>query len=158
MAEESLKAQVVLTVDDSGATKSIDNLTGAINEAGASAQSWAQQVGDLKKQLASVDPSSREWTELALQYKELGGSSKVVSQSVDELKGRLNDLGANVPTEPVKNFRQQIKDLTNELQTTNLPKTSAEYQQLKTRLEQVKDAQKDFNEEIGANAAREEVE
>ena len=152
MAEESLKAQVVLTVDDSGATKSIDNLTGAINEAGASAQGWAQQVGDLKKQLASVDPSSREWTELALQYKELGGSSKVVSQSVDELKGRLNDLGANVPTEPVKNFKQQIKELTNELQTTNLPKTSAEYQQLKTRLEQLKDAQKDFNEEIGANA------
>ena len=152
MAEENLKAQVVLTVDDSGATKSIDNLTGAINEAGASAQGWAQQVGDLKKQLASVDPSSREWTELALQYKELGGSSKVVSQSVDELKGRLNDLGANVPTEPVKNFRQQIKDLTNELQTTNLPKTSAEYQNLKTRLEQLKDAQKDFNEEIGANA------
>ena len=152
MAEENLKAQVVLTVDDSGATKSIDNLTGAINEAGASAQGWAQQVGDLKKQLASVDPSSREWAELALQYKELGGSSKVVSQSVDELKGRLNDLGANVPTEPVKNFRQQIKDLTNELQTTNLPKTSAEYQQLKTRLEQLKDAQKDFNEEIGANA------
>jgi len=152
MAEENLKAQVILTVDDSGATKSIDNLTGAINEAGASAQGWAQQVGDLKKQLASVDPSSREWTELALQYKELGGSSKVVSQSVEELKGRLNDLGANVPTEPVKNFRQQIKDLTNELQTTNLPKTSAEYQNLKTRLEQLKDAQKDFNEEIGANA------
>jgi hypothetical protein len=152
MAEENLKAQVVLTVDDSGATKSIDNLTGAINNAGASAKSWAQQVGDLKKQLASVDPSSREWAELALQYKELGGSSKVVSQSVEDLKARLNDLGANVPTEPVKNFRQQIKDLTNELQTTNLPKTSEEYQNLKRRLEQLKDAQKDFNEEIGANA------
>lgn len=152
MAEENLKAQVVLTVDDSGATKSIDNLASSINEAGDSAKSWAQQVGDLKKQLASVDPSSREWAELALQYKELGGSSKVVSQSVEELKGRLNDLGANVPAEPVKNFRQQIKELTNELQTTNLPKTSEEYQNLKRRLEQLKDAQKDFNEEIGANA------
>lgn len=152
MAEESLKAQVVLTVDDSGAVQSVNNLAGAINTAGQASQSWAQQVGNLKKQLSSLDPSSKEWTELALQYKELGGSSKVVSESVEELKAKLNDLGSNVPTEPVKNFRQQIKELTNELQTTNLPKTSAEYQALKTRLEQLKDAQKDFNEEIGANA------
>lgn len=152
MAEESLKAQVVLTVDDSGAVQSVNNLAGAINTAGQASQSWAQQVGNLKKQLSSLDPSSKEWTELALQYRELGGSSKVVSESVEELKAKLSNLGANVPTEPVKNFRQQIKELTNELQTTNLPKTSAEYQQLKTRLEQLKDAQKDFNEEIGANA------
>lgn len=152
MAEESLKAQVILTVDDSGAVQSVNNLAGAINTAGQASQSWAQQVGNLKKQLSSLDPSSKEWTELALQYRELGGSSKVVSQSVDELKAKLNDLGSNVPTEPVKNFRQQIKELTNELQTTQLPKTSAEYQALKTRLEQLKDAQKDFNEEIGANA------
>jgi len=152
MAEESLKAQVVLTVDDSGAVQSVNNLAGAINTAGQASQSWAQQVGNLKKQLSSLDPSSKEWTELAIQYRELGGSSKVVSESVEELKAKLDNLGANVPTEPVKNFRQQIKELTNELQTTNLPKTSAEYQQLKTRLEQLKDAQKDFNEEIGANA------
>ena len=152
MAEESLKAQVTLTVDDSGAVQSVNNLAGAINTAGQASQSWAQQVGNLKKQLSSLDPSSKEWTELALQYRELGGSSKVVSESVEELKAKLNDLGGNVPTEPVKNFRQQIKELTNELQTTNLPKTSAEYQNLKGRLEQLKDAQKDFNEEIGANA------
>lgn len=152
MAEESLKAQVTLTIDDSGAVQSVNNLAGAINTAGEASQSWAQQVGNLKKQLSSLDPSSKEWTELAIQYRELGGSSKVVSESVDELKAKLSNLGANVPTEPVKNFKQQIKELTNELQTTNLPKTSAEYQQLKTRLEQLKDAQKDFNEEIGANA------
>lgn len=152
MAEESLKAQVVLTVDDSGAVQSVNNLAGAINTAGQASQSWAQQVGNLKKQLSSLDPSSKEWTELALQYRELGGSSKVVSESVEDLKAKLSNLGANVPTEPVKNFKQQIKELTNELQTTNLPKTSAEYQALKTRLEQLKDAQKDFNEEIGANA------
>jgi hypothetical protein len=152
MAEESLKAQVTLTVDDSGAVQSVNNLAGAINTAGQASQSWAQQVGNLKKQLSSLDPSSKEWTELALQYRELGGSSKVVSESVEELKAKLNDLGGNVPTEPVKNFRQQIKELTNELQTTNLPKTSEEYQNLKRRLEQLKDAQKDFNEEIGANA------
>jgi len=152
MAEESLKAQVVLTVDDSGAVQSVNNLAGAINTAGQASQSWAQNVGNLKKQLSSLDPSSKEWTELAIQYRELGGSSKVVSESVEELKAKLSNLGANVPTEPVKNFKQQIKELTNELQTTNLPKTSAEYQQLKTRLEQLKDAQKDFNEEIGANA------
>ena len=152
MAEESLKAQVVLTVDDSGAVQSVNNLSKAINTAGEASQSWAQQVGNLKKQLSSLDPSSKEWTELAIQYRELGGSSKVVSESVDELKAKLNDLGSNVPTEPVKNFRQQIKELTNELQTTNLPKTSEEYQNLKRQLEQLKDAQKDFNEEIGANA------
>ena len=152
MAEESLKAQVTLTVDDSGAVQSVNNLASAINTAGQASQSWAQQVGNLKKQLSSLDPSSKEWTELALQYRELGGSSKVVSESVEELKAKLNDLGGNVPTEPVKNFRQQIKELTNELQTTNLPKTSEEYQNLKRRLEQLKDAQKDFNEEIGANA------
>ena len=152
MAEESLKAQVTLTVDDSGAVQSVNNLASAINTAGQASQSWAQQVGNLKSQLSSLDPSSKEWTELALQYRELGGSSKVVSESVEELKAKLNDLGGNVPTEPVKNFRQQIKELTNELQTTNLPKTSEEYQNLKRRLEQLKDAQKDFNEEIGANA------
>jgi len=152
MAEESLKAQVVLTVDDSGAVQSVNNLAGAINTAGQASQSWAQNVGNLKKQLSSLDPSSKEWTELAIQYRELGGSSKVVSESVEDLKAKLSNLGANVPTEPVKNFKQQIKELTNELQTTNLPKTSAEYQALKTRLEQLKDAQKDFNEEIGANA------
>lgn len=152
MAEESLKAQVVLTVDDSGAVQSVNNLSKAINTAGEASQSWAQQVGNLKKQLSSLDPSSKEWTELAIQYRELGGSSKVVSESVEELKAKLSDLGGNVPTEPVKNFRQQIKELTNELQTTNLPKTSEEYQNLKRQLEQLKDAQKDFNEEIGANA------
>lgn len=152
MADESLKAQVVLTVDDSGAVQSVNNLSKAINTAGEASQSWAQQVGNLKKQLSSLDPSSKEWTELAIQYRELGGSSKVVSESVEELKAKLNDLGSNVPTEPVKNFRQQIKELTNELQTTNLPKTSEEYQNLKRQLEQLKDAQKDFNEEIGANA------
>jgi len=68
-------------------------------------------------------------------------------QNIDKLGTSVNKAG-----ESTKNFRQQIKELTNELQTTTLPKTSDEYLALKTRLEQLKDAQKDFNEEIGANA------
>jgi len=67
--------------------------------------------------------------------------------NIEKLGTSVNKAG-----ESTKNFRQQIKELTNELQTTTLPKTSDEYQALKTRLEELKDAQKDFNEEIGANA------
>lgn len=152
MAEENLKAQVVLTVDDSGATKSIDNLTGAINEAGASAQSWAQQVGDLKKQLASVDPSSREWAELALQYKELGGSAKIVSESTDELKARLESFGNNLPTEQTKTLKQQIRELQNTLTSGQIAQGTEEYKKLSAQLSELKDAQADFNEEISANA------
>ena len=67
--------------------------------------------------------------------------------NIDKLGNQVNKAG-----EAAKTFKTQIKELTNELQTTTLPKTSDEYQALKTRLEQLKDAQKDFNEEIGANA------
>jgi hypothetical protein len=67
--------------------------------------------------------------------------------NIDKLGNQVNKAG-----DAAKNFKTQIKELTNELQTTTLPKTSDEYQALKTRLEQLKDAQKDFNDEIGANA------
>jgi len=152
MAEENLKAQVILTVDDSGATKSIDNLASSINKAGDSAKGWAQQVGDLKKQLASVDPSSREWAELALQYKELGGSAKVVGQSTDELKARLDSFGKNLPTEQTKTLKQQIRELQNTLTSGQIAQGTDEYKKLSAQLSDLKDRQKDFNEEIGANA------
>lgn len=67
--------------------------------------------------------------------------------NIDKLGTQVNKAG-----DAAKNFKTQIRELTNELQTTTLPKTSDEYQALKRRLEQLKDAQKDFNEEIGANA------
>jgi hypothetical protein len=67
--------------------------------------------------------------------------------NIDKLGNQVNKAG-----DAAKNFKTQIRELTNELQTTTLPKTSDEYLALKTRLEQLKDAQKDFNEEIGANA------
>jgi hypothetical protein len=143
---------ITVTADDSGAIQSINKLGQEINTAGDASKSWIKQLGELKTQLSQLDPNSAQWAELAIQYKELGGSAKVVSQSFEDLKTQAAGVGGSIPTEPVKNFRQQIKELTNELQTTQLSKTSAEYLALKNRLEQLKDAQKDFNEEIGANA------
>ena len=143
---------ITVTADDSGAIQSINKLGQEINTAGDASKSWIKQLGELKTQLSQLDPNSAQWAELAIQYKELGGSAKVVSQGFEELKAQAAGVGGSIPTQPVKNFRQQIKELTNELQTTQISKTSAEYLALKNRLEQLKDAQKDFNEEIGANA------
>ncbi len=67
--------------------------------------------------------------------------------NINKVAGSVNAAG-----DSAKTFKQQIKELTNELQTSKLDKTSAEYQILKNRLSALKDAQKDFNEEIGANA------
>jgi len=67
--------------------------------------------------------------------------------NINKVAGSVNAAG-----DSAKTFKQQIKELTNELQTTKIDKTSAEYQILKNRLSELKDAQKDFNEEIGANA------
>ena len=151
MAENS-NILITVTADDSGAITKINKLGQEINTAGDASKSWIKQLGELKTQLNALDPKSAEWAELAIQYKELGGSAKVVSQSFEELKAQASGVGSSIPTEPVKNFRQQIKELTNELQTTRLDKTSDEYKALQTRLSELKDAQKDFNEEIGANA------
>lgn len=107
---------------------------------------------DLKKQLASVDPSSREWAELALQYKELGGSAKVVGESTDELKARLDSFGKNLPTEQTKTLKQQIRELQNTLTSGQIAQGTDEYKKLSAQLSDLKDRQKDFNEEIGANA------
>ena len=151
MAENS-NIIITVTADDSGAITKINKLGNEINTAGDASKSWIKQLGELKTQLGQLDPKSAEWANLAIQYKELGGSAKVVSQSFEELRAQSSGVGSAIPTEPVKNFRQQIKELTNELQTTRLDKTSAEYKALVNRLEQAKDAQKDFNENIGANA------
>jgi hypothetical protein len=151
MAENS-NILITVTADDSGAITKINKLGQEINTAGDASKSWIKQLGELKTQLNALDPKSAEWAELAIQYKELGGSAKVVSQSFEELKAQASGVGSSIPTEPVKNFRQQIKELTNELQTSRLDKTSDEYKALQTRLSELKDAQKDFNEEIGANA------
>lgn len=151
MAENS-NIVITVTADDSGAITKINKLGNEINTAGDASKSWIKQLGELKTQLAGLDPKSSEYAALALEYRELGGSAKVVSQSFEELKAQSAGVGNAIPTEPVKNFRQQIKELTNALQTSNLDKTSAEYKSLQLRLEQAKDAQKDFNENIGANA------
>lgn len=151
MAENS-NIIITVTADDSGAITKINKLGNEINTAGDASKSWIKQLGELKTQLGQLDPKSAEWANLAIQYKELGGSAKVVSQSFEELRAQSSGVGSAIPTEPVKNFRQQIKELTNELQTTRLDKTSDEYRSLVNRLEAAKDAQKDFNENIGANA------
>jgi hypothetical protein len=149
---ENTNIIITVTADDSGAITKINKLGNEINTAGAASKSWIKQLGELKTQLAALDPKSAEWAALAMEYKELGGSAKVVSQSFEELTAQAGSVGNSIPTEPVKNFRQQIKELTNALQTSNLDKTSDEYRALQKRLEAAKDAQKDFNENIGANA------
>lgn len=149
---ENTNIIITVTADDSGAITKINKLGSEINTAGAASKSWIKQLGELKTQLNALDPKSAEWAALAMEYKELGGSAKVVSQSFEELSAQAGTVGNSIPTEPVKNFRQQIKELTNALQTSNLDKTSEEYRSLQKRLEDAKDAQKDFNENIGANA------
>jgi hypothetical protein len=119
MAENS-NIIITVTADDSGAITKINKLGNEINTAGDASKSWIKQLGELKTQLGQIDPKSAEWADLAIQYKELGGSAKVVSQSFEELKAQSAGVGNAIPSEPVKNFRQQIKELTNELQTLSL--------------------------------------
>jgi hypothetical protein len=145
MAEESLKAQVVLTVDDSGAVQSVNNLSKAINTAGDASKSWIKQLGELKTQLSQLDPKSAEWANLAIQYKELGGSAKVVSQSYEEL--RAQSEGAAVSSQSLKS---QLREL--QAQLANTAPDSKKYRELSQAAGELKDKISDAAQAVGTQA------
>jgi hypothetical protein len=152
MAEESLKAQVVLTVDDSGAVQSVNNLSASINNAGDASKSWIKQLSEIKTQLAATEPNSQKWAELALQYKELGGSSKVVEQSVEELKAKIDsfgDSGTKAETS-TKSLKAQLKELQATLAT--LEPGTEKYIEAATAAGNLKDQIADASESIGTQA------
>jgi hypothetical protein len=109
MAENS-NIIITVTADDSGAISKIEKLGQTINATGAASQSWIGQLAELKTQLGQLDPKSAEWAKLALQYKELGGSAKVVSQSLEELKGQAENAASGQSS-----LRQQLADVRREL-------------------------------------------
>jgi hypothetical protein len=152
MAQDSSTFLFTLEVDDKGAVQSVNNLTASINSAGTASQSWATQLKDIKTQLAATDPNSKQFAELALQYKELGGSSKVVSESVEELKAKLegyNETGTKVETS-TKSLKAQLRELQTTLATTD--PSSEKYNELATAAGKLKDQIKDASEAVGAQA------
>jgi hypothetical protein len=152
MAQDSSTFLFTLEVDDKGAVQSVNNLTASINNAGTASVSWATQLKDIKTQLASTDVNSKQWAELALQYKELGGSSKVVEQSVEELKAKIDsfgDSGTKAETS-TKSLKAQLRELQATLATTD-PGTE-KYNELATAAGKLKDQIKDASEAVGAQA------
>jgi hypothetical protein len=149
---DNTNIMITVTADDSGAIKSINKLGQEINTAGDASKAWIKQLSEIKTQLGQLDPNSQQWAALALQYKELGGSSKVVSQSTEELKSKLEAFGNNLPVEQTKTLKQQIRELQNTLTSGKIEQGTDQYKQLAAQLSDLKDRQKDFNEEIGANA------
>ncbi len=152
MAQDSSTFLFTLEVDDAGAVQSVNNLSASINNAGDASKSWVKQLAEIKTQLAATDPNSQKWAELALQYKELGGSSKVVEQSVEELKAKIDsfgDSGTKAETS-TKSLKAQLRELQATLATTD-PGT-AKYNELATAAGKLKDQIKDASEAVGAQA------
>lgn len=152
MAQDSSTFLFTLEVDDKGAVQSVNNLSASINSAGDASKSWATQLKEIKTQLAATDPNSKQWAELALQYKELGGSSKVVKDSVEELREKLDsfgDSGTKVETS-TKSLKAQLRELQATLATTE-PGTE-KYNELATAAGKLKDQIKDASEAVGAQA------
>jgi hypothetical protein len=113
---------ITVTADDSGAIQSINKLGQEINTAGDASKSWISQLADLKTQLGQLDPKSAQWAELALQYKELGGSSKVVTQSIDELKTQISDSGdkAVSASENLGSYKKELQAIRKQLDQKGL--------------------------------------
>jgi hypothetical protein len=152
MAQDSSTFLFTLEVDDKGAVQSVNNLTASINSAGTASVSWATQLKDIKTQLASTDVNSKQWAELALQYKELGGSSKVVEQSIEELKDKVNSFGESgtKAETSTKSLKAQLRELQTTLAT--LEPGTEKYNELASAAGKLKDQIKDASEAVGAQA------
>jgi hypothetical protein len=68
-------------------------------------------------------------------------------QSINKLGAEVNQAGEKAQT-----LKQQIRELQNVLTSGKVPEGTAEYKKLSAQLSDLKDKQRDFNEEIGANA------
>lgn len=135
---------------------------------GGNVKSLNGGLKDLKSTLASTDPNTKEWQELNSTYLELGGTIDDLNQEkLVVLKKQLDNLapdsdefakasvefqklGGVLPTEPVKTLKQQIRELQNALTSGAIPQGTAQYEEMRAKLTELKDQQADFNEEVKA--------
>jgi hypothetical protein len=142
---ENTNIIITVTADDSGAITKINKLGSEINNAGAASKSWIKQLGELKTQLAALDPKSAQYAELALQYKNLGGSAKVVGQSYEELTAQSE--GAAVSSQSLKS---QLREL--QAQLANTAPDSTKYRELSQAAGELKDKIGDAAQAVGTQA------
>jgi hypothetical protein len=124
---------------------------------------------DLQKTLASTDPNTAEWQELNDTYLALGGTIEDLnneklavlkeqletlapdSEQYSKVAEEFQKLGGTLPTEQAKTFKQQIRELEVLLTSGRVQEGTAEYEALRLKLTELKDAQADFKEEIAAS-------
>lgn len=125
---------------------------------------------DLQQVLASTQPNTDEWNELNQTYIDLGGTVQELTDvrlaklqeelstldpNTDKFKQaneEFQKLGGTLPVEQSKSLKTQIRELTLLLTSGKIEAGSEQYQTLKDRVSELKDQQKDLNEEIGAGA------
>ena len=142
---ENTNIIITVTADDSGAITKINKLGNEINTAGAASKSWIKQLGELKTQLAALDPKSAEYAELALQYKNLGGSAKVVGQSYEELSAQSGVAAAST-----QSLKSQLREL--QAQLANTAPDSKKYRELSQAAGELKDKIGDAAQAVGTQA------
>lgn len=142
---ENTNIIITVTADDSGAITKINKLGNEINTAGAASKSWIKQLGELKIQLAALDPKSAEYAELATQYKNLGGSAKVVGQSYEELSAQSGIAAAST-----QSLKSQLREL--QAQLANTAPDSAKYRELSQAAGELKDKIGDAAKAVGTQA------
>lgn len=151
-------------------TKQWQDLAKQYQELGGNAKVLNGGLKDLRNTLANTDPNTDEWKQLNSVYLQLGGSvESLTSQRLSVLKTQMDglapdseqykkladeftNLGGKIEpvVQPVKTLKQQIKELQNELLSGRIPEGSKEFEEMSTRLTELKDKAADFNEEIGA--------
>lgn len=151
-------------------TKQWQDLAKQYQELGGNAKVLNGGLKDLKTTLASTDPNTEEWKQLNATYIQLGGSvEELTSQRLSNLKTQMDglapdseqykkladeftNLGGKIEpvVTPVKSLKTQIKELQNELLSGRIPEGSKEFEEMTTRLTELKDKAADFREEIGA--------
>ena len=142
---ENTNIIITVTADDSGAITKINKLGSEINTAGSASKSWIKQLGELKTQLAALDPKSAEYAELALQYKNLGGSAKVVGQSYEELSAQSGVAAAST-----QSLKSQLREL--QAQLANTAPDSKKYRELSQAAGELKDKIGDAAQAVGTQA------
>jgi len=124
---------------------------------------------DLQKTLASTDPNTAEWQQLNDTYLALGGTIEDLnneklavlkeqletlapnSEQYSKVAEEFQKLGGTLPIEQAKTFKQQIRELEVLLTSGRVQEGTAEYEALRVKLTELKDAQADFKEEIAAS-------
>ena len=151
-------------------TKEWQNAAREFQNLGGNASKLKSGLKDLQQQLATTDPKTEGWSELNATYIELGGSvSELTDLRLSSLKEQLDgldpqsekwktvneeftQLGGKIEpiVEPVKSLKTQIRELTLQLTSGKLKEGSAEFEATKLKIQELKDAAGDLNEELAA--------